>query len=160
MDANSHEDVGSDCRPRKANAMARASQASVWAVWALSYWGGSTLLGSHGASPGARLAACLCCALALAASGSARLPARAARWWLAGAMCSLLSAALLFGANAALDALWGAERLKSHAAEALGGLELWFVLWPGVCSVCVAAALRAALTRRAPGARVTMHAHG
>lgn len=80
-------------------------------------------------------------------------PLRASpRAWLAAAGYSLLLALVLRGANFGLDALHGAQRVRIDVAAGLGGLELWFVLSPGVTAVTVAAWLQAITGARA-GAR-------
>jgi hypothetical protein len=113
--------------------------ATVAALFATSsvYWLVVVLLPGVGVSPIAWLTlflACVCASLLVA-----RLQPLAPRTWLYFATCSVLLAAFFFGANLGLDALHGAERPKANVAATLGGLELWFVLCPGVTSVALAA---------------------
>jgi len=75
------------------------------------------------------------------------------RWpawtWLAALGYTLLFAALFCGANLALDALHGAHRPNADVARHLGGLELWFVLFPGIASMAVSGFARTLLSRQA-----------
>jgi hypothetical protein len=59
------------------------------------------------------------------------------RSWVRLAIYSVLGAASFAGANFAMDALHGAHRPKAEVASHLGGLELWFVLCPGVFSLAL-----------------------
>ena len=81
--------------------------------------------------------ACLCCTLLVSLL---RVRLHQATTWLYVAACSALLAVAFFGANLALDALHGVGRPKVDVAASLGGLELWFVLCPGVTSVALAGA--------------------
>lgn len=79
-----------------------------------------------------------------------RLARLTAARWLGVALLAAIGAAYLIGAEGALDTLHGAHRPKADVAGALGGLELWFVLCPGVVSLEIGGAanrLVAALKR-------------
>ncbi len=82
---------------------------------------------------------------ALLATGAAagRRTSLNACFWLRVAAYAGLFGAIFWGANFALDALHGAHRLKADVAAHLGGLELWLVLCPGVCSVALGLAAQA-----------------
>jgi hypothetical protein len=72
--------------------------------------------------------------------------------WLYLAACSALLAVGFFGANVALDALHGADRPKANVADSLGGLQLWFVLFPGLTSSALACAAAGLVAKcRRPG---------
>jgi len=66
--------------------------------------------------------------------------------WLVCAMYSALFALIFYGANEGLDILYGAGRTKPDVASHIGGLELWWILCPGVFSVAVACAAASMLT--------------
>lgn len=72
-----------------------------------------------------------------------RLPVpRLSRGWLIVAGYAALFAATFHGANMGLDALHGAQRRKADVALALGGIELWHVLCPGIVSVALGGCAR------------------
>jgi len=75
------------------------------------------------------------------------------RWPQAGlsiAGYSLLLAGIFLGANRGLDALNGPDRATLDVARSLGGLELWFVLCPGVSALGLGGWLRALAVARGP----------
>jgi len=117
------------------------------------FWISVALLGSASVEPGAWWVLYgVCTALSMLAVRCQACKLAPVEW-LYLAACSALLAAGFFGANVALDALHGADRLKANVADALGGLELWFVLFPGLTSsalACAAAALVAPYRRRDP----------
>jgi hypothetical protein len=77
-------------------------------------------------------------------------PEAGVRFWAVAAFRVLLLAGIFYGANGGLDALYGSDRQRARVEAGLGGMELWFVLCPGLFSVAVGSALRAAvLSRRA-----------
>lgn len=84
-----------------------------------------------------------------------RWPRWPARTWLYACFCSLLLAASFWGANFALDALHGAARRKAEVTSTLGGLELWFVLCPGVASIAVSGLARSLLEGNARPSPIT-----
>lgn len=109
------------------------------------YWAVVSLVPESRVSLVAWLGLYLACNIG-AVEAWARLPASfGSRFWLAVALYSGLFAAMFFGADGALDALHGVHRIKAHVAESLGGLELWFVLCPGVVSAALASSLHARL---------------
>ncbi len=65
--------------------------------------------------------------------------------WARLAFYALFFALFFAAANFALDALHGAQRPKADIARQLGGLEVWFVLCPGVVSMALFGALFGAL---------------
>ncbi len=107
----------------------------------LFYWAVVAVLQAAAVAPQAwalLFGACIACAL-LCPDKTIRALSPGA--WLYGAFCALLVAAFFFGANIGLDALHGANRPKAHVAASLGGLELWFVLCPGLSSFAIAMAM-------------------
>ena len=101
---------------------------------------GFALFDPTGVSWVARTAFYACCAAALLlVRRSGRAVAPATVWTIRAAYCVLL-AVLFYGANQARDILYGPERLKAHLPVWLGGLELWWILCPGICSVFLAIA--------------------
>jgi len=62
--------------------------------------------------------------------------------WLFVALCAVWFAAVFCAIDFALDALNGARRAKADVASALGGLELWFVLCPGVAALALGGWMR------------------
>lgn len=116
------------------------------------FWSGAGLFGTSGVTTPALVSLYGMC-LAIAAIQSRWRPAWASpRTWLAVALYSLLLAALFRGANVGLDALHGAQRVRIDVAASLGGLELWFVLSPGVTAIAVAAWVQC-ITIAKPGDR-------
>lgn len=75
--------------------------------------------------------------------------------WFATAFYAILFAAIFYGANGALDALHGRDRNGPEVARSLGGLQVWFVLFPGIASVSLGCALRNSIRngRCTPSAR-------
>jgi hypothetical protein len=111
----------------------------------LAFWASVALLGRTGVLAGAWLLLyMLCTALSLLAIWRQR-PSLSPAVWLYLALCATLLAAGLFGVNGGLDALHGAHRPKVDVAGAVGGLELWFVLCPGLASSALACAVGAAV---------------
>ena len=110
-------------------------------VQALVFAAGVAALQRAGVSAAAWAGLYLCAAVATV-TAPCWGPLRAGLW-LALAGYALLFSALFWGANFGLDALHGAHRHKADVAQRLGGLELWFVLCPGVVSVALAAAVQA-----------------
>jgi hypothetical protein len=68
--------------------------------------------------------------------------------WIAVAAWAAFFAIFFATAAFALDALHGAHRPKAEVARHLGGLELWFVLCPGLVALAPARALAATLRAR------------
>ena len=132
-------------RPNPSFELTRLPTSIALVVLSLAYWLSVFALSASRVTAVAWV--CLYAACLLGAIFSwVRLPSSAGvRFWLSSAGYSLLLAALFFGANGALDALHGAHRAKAQVAESLGGLELWFVLCPGVLVVCVAGCVRSLL---------------
>ena len=58
--------------------------------------------------------------------------------WFAVSLHAAWLAAIFYGADGALAALNGPHRVASTWVEQIGGLELWFVLCPGVVSLALA----------------------
>jgi hypothetical protein len=77
--------------------------------------------------------------LALALLALCMTPGPIARWgasrWLAMALYAALLSAFFAGADAGLDALQGTRPARAVPWPALGGLELWQLLCPGVVSL-------------------------
>lgn len=106
------------------------------------YWGVFSLVGEVGASPVAQwmlYAACLSSWCWVAMHRSANTTT-APLTWLSYAGQSVVLALLFLGADAGRDALFGPDRLKTSVPAWLGGLELRWILCPGVASVALAAA--------------------
>lgn len=132
------------------------------AALSLSFWCTVAMLGSAGVQTEAWLVLYgLCASLSLLALWR-RTPSFAPTTWLYLTVCVTLLAAVFLGANVGLDALNGAHRAKPDVAGAIGGLELWLVLFPGVASSTLAcavgtaaAAFRSPNIRTAPSSRLT-----
>lgn len=113
----------------------------------LSYWGAVFLL------PTATVSAVAWTSLFSVCAASCFLLFRrqALGWppvaWLYLAACCLLLAALFYGANVGLDTLHGASRPKADVAASLSGLELWFVLAPGLASLCLGCSVGCSVSR-------------
>jgi hypothetical protein len=111
-----------------------------WALLAQAavYWGVLALLGTGAVSvwTWAALQGLLAVALVVL-----RLARTTRHWrahiWLAIAIYAVFFAAFFAGANFALDALHGAQRLKAEVSVHLGGLDLWQFLCPGVFSLAL-----------------------
>ena len=119
-------------------------------IQSIVFWLGAWLLRDQGVSMVAWAVLYVCCVSAAGALQYSRfaayqLPPRA---WLLFAVNSALVAALFWGANTALDLINAPHRPKVDWATHLGGLELWFVLFPGVFSVAIAAWARSLLRQR------------
>jgi len=74
---------------------------------------------------------------------------RPGTWLLVAAYAALL-AAMFWAANEGLALLHGVTRAQRADTPAAGGLELWMVLCPGVVSLALASAARAACLLRLP----------
>jgi hypothetical protein len=74
---------------------------------------------------------------------------QAGTWLLVAAYAGLL-AAVFWAANEGLALLHGATQVHRANTPAPGGLELWVVLCPGVVSLALASAARAACLVRLP----------
>jgi hypothetical protein len=61
---------------------------------------------------------------------------------------SVLVATLFFGANLALTALGNSVKPRQPLPSALGGLELWYLLVPGVAAVALASVVFGLLRRK------------
>ena len=78
-------------------------------------------------------------------------PGRAkSRDWLWAAVYAVLLATFCYGVNSGLDVLYGVHRHRAHPEELLGGLELWFILCPGVVAIAMAGATRSLMVGRLP----------
>jgi hypothetical protein len=109
-------------------------------VLTIVYWSGFALFDPPEVSWVTRAAFYACCVAALLfvrPGGRSRAPAIG--WTVRAAYCVLL-AMLFYGTNQARDILYGPERLKPELPGWLGGLELWWILCPGLVSVCLAIA--------------------
>jgi hypothetical protein len=107
---------------------------------ALAFWAGVAALAPPSVSPSAWAALYLLGAVAVVLierHPRARLSARA--WAIVAAYAAFL-AVLFWGADHALNELRGAIRPRAALPAYLGGLELCFMLVPGVASVALAAA--------------------
>ena len=119
-------------------------QAAALLIQAIAFWACVWLLRHQPVSIIAWSALYGCCALAAVALHHQRF----ARFqmqpgsWLLFALNAALLAALFWGANAALDLLNGPYRPKNDWTARLGGLELWFALFPGVWSIAMAGCVR------------------
>jgi hypothetical protein len=123
------------------------SLVAAFALLSAVFWVLVALLGSVGVEPGAWWALYgACTALSLIAMWR-QAPKLAPVEWLYLAACSALLAVGFFGANFALDALHGADRPKANVADSLGGLQLWFVLFPGLTSSALAGAAAAVVAQ-------------
>jgi hypothetical protein len=121
-------------------ALTLANNALAATLLAVVYWSGFALIDPPDVSEVTRAVFFACCAAALLfVRRSARLHAPAMVWTIRAAYCALL-AILFYGANQARDLLCGPERLKAALPGWFGGLELWWILCPGIASVCLAAA--------------------
>ena len=126
-----------------------ASIATALSVLSLAYWGGVAMLPAADVDARAwQLLFALCSVCTALVTVLAR-PALTPAVWLYLAACFVLLAAGFFGANVGLDALHGAARAKADVAGALGGLEFWFVLCPGLASAALGCAVGAFVARRA-----------
>ncbi|HEU5297840.1 MAG TPA: hypothetical protein VFU71_23920 [Burkholderiaceae bacterium] len=106
------------------------------------YWSVFALVGDVGVLSYAKWMLYACCLSSwwwVRAHGQAAW-ATASLSWLSRAGQSVLLALLFYGGNAGRDVLFGPDRLKAATPEWLGGLELWWILCPGVASVALAAA--------------------
>jgi len=120
--------------------MALAANALSATVLTIVYWSGFALFDPAGVSWVTRTVFYACCVAALLfVRRSAGPVAPAIAWTIRAAYCVLL-AALFYAANQARDILYGPERLKAALPVWLGGLELWWILCPGVVSVFLAIA--------------------
>ncbi len=109
-------------------------------VLTIVYWGGFALFDPAGVAWVARTVFYACCvATLLLARRSAWSVAPAIVWMVRAAYCVLL-AVLFYGVNQARDVLYGPERPKADLPGWLGGLELWWILCPGLVSVFLAVA--------------------
>ena len=109
-------------------------------VLAIVYWSGFALFDPADVSWVARTVLFACCISALlAVRRSAWAAAPPTAWAIRVAYCVLL-AAMFFGTNQARDILYGPERLKASLPVWFGGLELWWILCPGIASVFLAIA--------------------
>lgn len=108
------------------------------AVLALAFGGSVVAVGAAAVDPLAWAVLFLACALACVLALRASAPKVAPAVWLYLAGCATLVAGIFYGANIGLDALHGATRPKANVAASLGGLELWFVFFPGLASVAMA----------------------
>jgi hypothetical protein len=115
-------------------------QTIAWLVLTILYWGGFTLLKADRVVPEARFILYAACASGLLLTGRKARDWLSPTAWLAYAMYSVSFALIFYGVNEALDILYGAGRAKSDVASHIGGLELWWILCPGVFSVAVASA--------------------
>jgi hypothetical protein len=117
-------------------------------VLSVGYWSGFALFDSAGVLLRAQSALYVCCVLALLYLRRSTWSAAPAKSWLVRAAYSVLLALLFYGANRAQDILYGPERLKSNLPGWLGGLELWWILCPGIASIALAAASARLLSER------------
>ena len=118
-----------------------------WLVLTILYWGGFALLEADRVVPEARFILYAACAGGLLLTSRKSRDSRSPIAWLVYAMYSVLFALIFYGANEALDVLYGAGRAKSDVASHIGGLELWWILCPGLFSVAVACAAASMLER-------------
>ena len=128
-----------------ASASSRMSAAIGWLTLSVVYGFGVAVLAWAAVSAFAWTVLYVVCLLTTSLLWSNRRHVADARAWLAIAFYALLLAAMFFGADGALDALHGAQRAKARVADRLGGLELWFVLCPGVVAIALASAARVAV---------------
>jgi len=124
-------------------------QTIAWLVLTILYWGGFALLKAEGVVPEARFILYAVCASGLLLTGRKSRPWLSPATGLAYAMYSVLFALIFYGANEALDILYGAGRAKSDVVSHIGGLELWWILCPGFFSVAAACAAASMLRGRA-----------
>ncbi len=137
----------------KADHTTGRGQATALLIQAIAFWAGVWLLRNQAVSIVAWNALYGCCALAALALHHRRFAHFQMQpgSWLLFALNVVLLAALFWGANTALDLINGPHRPKVDWAAQLGGLELWFVLFPGVWSIAMtgcARSLQAKLTKR------------
>jgi len=107
-------------------------------------------LRAAGVEPGAWLVLYAAGAVFLCAAPGHRAYPRSIKAWLAVAFYSVLLAAVFFGADFALQTLGNSARPRASLPSWFGGLELYYVLVPGVTSVAIGAltgAVAAHLTR-------------
>lgn len=132
-------------RPVRAGLAEPLRHAAPWAVLASLFAAVLAVPAVHtAAEPQAWAGLGAVAALALAV-GARWAPAGSTTAWLQVAFFAALFAVAFFGANLGGDVLHGIHRRRIEVAEYLGGLELWLVLCPGVTSVALAQAVRAAL---------------
>ena len=96
---------------------------------------GATAMSTAAVSLRAWLVLYALCVAVAAVIWAARPELARATTWLVAASYAALFAAIFYGANLALDALQGPHRNDGSVAHHLEGLELWFVLCPGMVSV-------------------------
>lgn len=70
--------------------------------------------------------------------------------WARLAGYALFFALYLVSANIGLDVLHGVHRRRSYPEQDLGGMELWFVLFPGLAAVALGGLTQVLLRRRQP----------
>lgn len=87
-------------------------------------------------------------AVAFMVSGLARWPAWPARSWFALLFYALMFGGMFYGLNIGQDILRGAGRPKAEVARHLGGVDIWFLLCPGVATFGLAGAANAWLSAR------------
>lgn len=97
-------------------------------------------------------AACLTLALAMWTGFAAQWSAR--RWALLAFYAAFL-AMYIFSANMGLDVLYGVRRRRSYPEDYLGGIELWFALFPGLFAVAMGGLARTLWLRREPARPAT-----
>ena len=133
-----------------ANAKKILNHAFAPLIQSITFWSGMWLFRDQSVSMVAWAVLYLCCASAAGAMQYSRFAAYplSPRAWLLFAVNSALVAALFWGANTALDLINAPHRPKVDWATHLGGLELWFALFPGVFSVAIAAWARSLLCQR------------
>ena len=119
-------------------------QATALLIQAIAFWACVSLFHNQGVSIIAWSALYGCCAVSALALHHRRFahfqiqPSA----WLLFALNVVLLAALFWGTNTALDLLNGPRRPKNDWTARLGGLELWFALFPGVWSIAMAGCAR------------------
>jgi hypothetical protein len=117
-----------------------ATTALAATVLTIVYWSSFALFDPAGVAGIARAVLYHCCIAAmLFVDRSTLVNAPAIVWTIRAAYCVLL-AAFFYGANQARDILYGPERLKADLPGWFGGLELWWILCPGIASVLLAVA--------------------
>ena len=97
----------------------------------------------------ALFAMCSVGTVVLARRAQRRPSAQPQALWLSVAFYSMFIAGIFAAAEPALDRLHGAGRAKTQVAQYIGGMELWYVLCPGIFSTALALSVGSAIGRRA-----------
>ena len=120
--------------------MTGATRALSAIVLTISYWSGFVLFDPAGVSWVARTVFYATCIVALLLVRRSAWSAASPMVWMVRAAHCVLLAVLFYGADQARDILYGPQRLKAELPGWLGGLELWWILCPGIASVFLAIA--------------------